>query len=103
MYLTVSDFSQTSNIPYFRWFCGTDFSLLSTLVEYAHQALYVLDDVEDALQRLQALQYFREEYNINDTPEEGVEIFSRFLEKHPGFVLSIDYEPMFGHFVIVYD
>ena len=72
--------------------------------EYAHYALYTRGDVEQALERIEMMQHFREEYKINDTPEEGMEILLRFTrEQQPWFMVSIDYSSTQGHFIYVYD
>lgn len=72
-------------------------------LEYAHHALVSRGNLNLALARIQGMQYFRDEYKIHDTPEEGLQLLRQFFEKHPGFVLSVDYDRNHGHFVIVYD
>lgn len=71
--------------------------------EYVQHALISKDDVEEAVEHIRSMQYFREEYNINDTPEEGEYLFRKFTEKHKGFLLSVDWDDSNGHFVVAYD
>ena len=71
--------------------------------EYAQHALVTKGDVEDALRRIQGLKDFREEYQIHDTLEEGMELLHSFSKQHPWFVLDVEYESQYGHFVCVYD
>lgn len=72
-------------------------------MEYAHHALLARGNVEQAVARIRGMQYFRQEYNIKDTAEEGIQLLEQFMRKHPGFVLSVDYDAAHGHFIIVYD
>lgn len=71
--------------------------------EYAHHAIVSRGNVQEALDRIRGMQYFREEYNIHDNPEEGLELFVAFMRKHPGFLLSVEWDANGGHFVVVND
>jgi hypothetical protein len=72
-------------------------------MEYIHHALIAKNDVAEAVRRIQGLQYFREEYRIKDTIEEGTELIRAFLKQQDGFVLTVDVDLEKGHFVWVYD
>ena len=79
-----------------------DLKPLSDL-EYVHQALFAKENTEEAVKRVRGLQYFREEYRICDHPEEGVRLIEAWMNKHPGFLLSVDVDEIHGHFIMVYD
>lgn len=71
--------------------------------EYAQHAIASNGNLESALQKVSGLQTFREEYNVRDTLEEGFQALEDFQKQQPWFVLDVEYEPRFGHFVCVYD
>ncbi|CAB9525563.1 expressed unknown protein [Seminavis robusta] len=71
--------------------------------EYVHQAIFARENTEVALARVRGLQAFRQHYKIHDTPEEGVELVNAFMNKHPGFLLSVDIDETHGHYVMIYD
>lgn len=72
--------------------------------DYTHYALVFQEDVEKALEHIRYMQYFFEEYNIrSNDPEEGTELIRQVCKMHPGFLLSVDWDEMNGHFVAVYD
>ncbi|CAB9505365.1 expressed unknown protein [Seminavis robusta] len=71
--------------------------------EYAQYALVSRGDVTDALRRIQGLQEFRDEYKIDDTLEQGMDLLRKFTIQQPWFVLDVEYEAPLGHFVCVYD
>ncbi|CAB9526069.1 expressed unknown protein [Seminavis robusta] len=82
---------------------GEDELIELTDFEYAQYALLTKGNVEDALERIEKMQAFREEYRIQDTVEEGMEIMQALTIQQPWFVVSVDYNPTHGHFVFVYD
>lgn len=61
------------------------------------------DDVEAAVRRARHLQTFRQEYDIQDSYEQGIEICQTFLRNHRGHILSIAYNASEGNYVIIYD
>jgi hypothetical protein len=71
--------------------------------EYVQHALLSKNDVEEAIEHIRSMQYFRQEYNINDNPKEGEELFRKFTQKHKGFLLSVDWDEANGQFVVVFD
>ena len=71
--------------------------------EYAQHAIASQGNLEKALLKVSGLQTFREEYNVKDTLEEGLQALEEFQKQQPWFVLDVEYEPQFGHFVCVYD
>ena len=72
--------------------------------EYAHYALITRGNVEEALRRIEMMQHFREEYKIADNSDEGIEILMKFTrQQQPWFMVSVDYSPNHGHFILVYD
>lgn len=71
--------------------------------EYAQHAITSRGDTNKALIKVVGLQQFREEYNVLDTLEEGMRGLEAFQKQQPWFVLDVEYEPQFGHFVCVYD
>ncbi|CAB9526068.1 expressed unknown protein [Seminavis robusta] len=82
---------------------GEDELIELTDFEYCQYALVTKGDVEDALERIEKMQAFREEYQIHDTAEEGMEILRAFTIQQPWFMVSVDYNPTNGHFIAVYD
>ena len=70
---------------------------------YVHHALIAKSDVAAAVRRIHGLQFFREEYRIKDTVEEGMELIRGFLKQQQGYILSVDVDVSNGHFVWVYD
>ena len=71
--------------------------------EYVHHALIAKEDCEGAVERIRGLQYFREEYKITDSVEEGVQLLQQFLKQQENFLLTVDIDREKGHFVWVYD
>jgi len=70
---------------------------------YAQLALIDGDDIEKALERLHHMQYFKQEYAINDTAEDGNQIFREYLRLLPKFHLCFTYNHDGGNYVVVYD
>lgn len=71
--------------------------------DYVQNSLIAKDDLESAMDRIRGIEIFREEYNINDTVEEGIALITQFLKQQPAFILTVDLDPEKGHFVFVYD
>lgn len=69
--------------------------------EYVHHAFVARDNIGSAVERIRGLQFFREEYHINDTVEEGMELIHAFLAQQPKWLLTVDIDPEKGHFVYV--
>ena len=62
--------------------------------EYAQFAMVLKDDLEEALHRIQGLQYFKQEYKIHDTIEEGMAILKAFHQQQPFLVLDLSHLPL---------
>ena len=71
--------------------------------EYVHQSLHGKGDIEAAVARVRGLQHFRQEYRISDTAAEGIQLIEAWMSKHPNFLLSVDIDEVYGHFVMIYD
>lgn len=59
------------------------------------------ESIDMILHRISMMQSFREEYQIDDTPEQGVELISQCMQEHPGHLLSIEYIPEQNNFLVV--
>jgi len=70
---------------------------------FAHVALIDGDDVEVALNRLRHFQLLREEYQLQDTLEEGMEIMRAFFTKQPNAILNVSYNAIDRNYVYIYD
>lgn len=72
--------------------------------EYAHYAIVTKGQVEVALKKIEMIQSFRDEYHIEDNPEEGMDILQKLtIILQPWFIVALDYAPSQGHFIVVYD
>ena len=71
--------------------------------EYAQHALVSMGDAATALQRIENLHWFRDEYGIDDTPEQGVQCLHQWMNLQPGFLLRIDVCPDTGEGILVAD
>ncbi|CAB9521444.1 expressed unknown protein [Seminavis robusta] len=71
--------------------------------EYSQYALSTKGNLENALDRIEKMMYFQEEYNIIDTVEEGMALLEAFSKLMPWFLVSVEFAPEFGHFVSVLD
>lgn len=60
-------------------------------------------DMDDVEQRAQALQAFREEYNVMDTYQDGCRALERFQEKCPLLFLHFGFSVPDGTYLFVYD
>ena len=70
---------------------------------YAQLAIVCHDNVDDAVQRAQALQHFRQEYAIADTLSEGYRAIKDLVELFPGAFLSNYFNEEVGIHVLVHD
>lgn len=61
-----------------------------TDLEYAQYALVSQNDVDDALRRARGLQLFRQEYGINETLDQAMELINALIIQQPGMLLSVD-------------
>lgn len=72
--------------------------------EYAHYALSLGSEPMDKIfSRIYKMQCFRREYQINDTVEEGVCLMRELMLKQPGYILSVDFSPKYGTYIIILD
>ena len=72
-------------------------------VQYALSLPASEEPISTVLEYAYAMQSFREEYRIQDTLEEGVELFREHLNQHPGFFLAVEYVPNPGNFIAIDD
>ena len=47
-------------------------------------------DLDETLRKIRGLQVFRQEYQINDTLEQGIDLLHALLQQQPGMLLSVD-------------
>ena len=85
------DETQWANALKLRVEASEDIQNLSDY-EYAQFAIHSQGKLRGALSRIQGLQAFREEYNINDTVEEGIELLRAFQEQQSWFLLDVNYD-----------
>lgn len=72
--------------------------------EYVQYALCTEGETMDKImQRMEVMEAFRQEYSIQDTKEEGVELLSQLMQEHPEFVLSLDYVTCSKNFLTIFD
>jgi hypothetical protein len=72
--------------------------------DYVQYALCTDNEtLEEVLQRMEKMQAFRQEYSIQDTLEDAMDLLTQTQEKHPGYVLSIDYVPTSRNFLTVFN
>jgi hypothetical protein len=69
-------------------------------MEYAQHAILAKGDVNLALSRIQGLQYFREEYHIDNSPSQCVNYLNQFMMLQPGAILNIDICPDTGEGIL---
>jgi len=75
-----------------------------TEYDYAQAAIAIGDqDMEVILDRLYKLQAFRQEYKIYDTAEEGMTLIYKLMMIMPGYILSVDFAPRYGSYIVVFD
>lgn len=72
-------------------------------MEYAQQAIVAHGDTSLALQRMQGLQRFRDAYQINDTPDQGLYYIREFIRLQPAALLHTDICPLTGEGVLAWD
>ena len=72
-------------------------------MRYAQLALIDGDDVDRALERIRHFQLFKDEYQLQDTVEEGNRIMKAFFDKHPNTVLTVSYNAIDGNYMYLYD
>lgn len=73
--------------------------------EYVHLAIACppQEDLDKILERVYLLQCFRDEYHLSDTVEDGMDLIREFLEQQKGFMLSLDFSPSQGSYIMVSD
>jgi hypothetical protein len=79
-----------------------EFSNLSDM-EYAHHAIVVMGDFNLALSHIQAIQTFREEYQVDNTPSQCDRYLRQFMALQPGVVLNLDICPDTGEPLIAFN
>lgn len=70
---------------------------------YVQLAIICRDNVTDAAQRCYAMQHFREEYKILDTPQEGRRYVEWLVRLHPKHICSFGFSETVGTNVFVHD
>ena len=72
--------------------------------DYAQCAITMgTQDLEVIVDRLSKLQAFRQEYKIMDSVEEGISLIYKLMELMPGYILSVDFAPRYGSYILVSD
>ncbi|CAB9519164.1 expressed unknown protein [Seminavis robusta] len=72
--------------------------------EYVQYALTNLNEtVDQVLERVYLMQCFRQEYRINDTPEDGVEFIHKLSLMCPGLLLAVDPLPFQHNYTAAVD
>jgi len=71
--------------------------------EYVQLALVDGENVESALERIQVLQYIKQEYDIRDTYQEGCHVWHRMVQLWPTAILSFAYYHERESYMIVGD
>ncbi|CAB9519162.1 expressed unknown protein [Seminavis robusta] len=72
--------------------------------EYVQYALTNLNEtVEQVLERVYLMQCFRQEYKINNTPEEGANFLHNFSIMCPGLLLGVDHLPLQESYSVAID
>ncbi|CAB9505645.1 expressed unknown protein [Seminavis robusta] len=72
--------------------------------EYVQYALTNLNEtVEQVLERVYLVQCFRQEYRLNDTPEEGAEFLRKWSLMCPGLILAVDHLPIHKNYTVTID
>ena len=69
----------------------------------AQLALLEGDNIEAALERAHGLQMFRQEYDIQETLDDGVRCFTGLIDLFPRFHLCFTYSAEQGNYVFIYD
>lgn len=70
---------------------------------YAQFAIVCQNDVDDAIQRAEGLQVFRQEYGVLDTYEQGRVALERWIQLLPNFYLSFGFNQEDGMYTAVMD
>jgi hypothetical protein len=68
-------------------------------MEYAQHAILAMGDLNLALCRIQGLQCFRRDYQVDNSPSQGVKYLKQFMILQPGAILNIDICPDTGEAV----
>ena len=61
---------------------------------FAQQAIVAQGNVAEALVRIEGLQHFYEEYNIDHTLEQALYYMREFMLQQPGYLLHLDVSPL---------
>jgi len=61
-----------------------------TDMEYAEMALVTRGNTEEAFKRIQGLQTFWRDYQVDHSPEQGVHYLQALMELQPGMILHLD-------------
>jgi hypothetical protein len=72
-------------------------------MQVAHQAIVHQGNVFNALLSIKALHEFRRIYQIQDTPEEGLQTLQALSEQQPGFFLDLETNPQTQETSLVVD
>ncbi|CAB9516621.1 expressed unknown protein [Seminavis robusta] len=70
---------------------------------YAQLAIISRGDLEDAMRRAIGLQRFRQEYNIHDTQEAGIQCLQRMTQLFPRHLLSFSFSQIEGTYLLIHD
>jgi hypothetical protein len=72
-------------------------------MEYAQQAIVAGGDLHLALRRMEGLQRFRDTYQIDDTPTQGLYYIQEFIRLQPSALLHLDICPLTGEGVLAWN
>lgn len=72
-------------------------------MEYAQHALASEGNIDQALRRIEHMQWCKEEYKIDDTPEQGRQCMMELMRAHPGFFLQLDIDFDTGEGIVATD
>ena len=70
---------------------------------YAQLAIITRGNLEDAIRRVTGLQYYRQEYNILDTLQDGCRQMKKMIDLFPRQLLSFSFSVNEGTYVLIHD
>ena len=71
--------------------------------DYARFALASTGNLQEALRCMKRMQWFRQEYSIDDSVEQGMYYLERFFRLQPGFILKLDIDPETSEGILTFD
>lgn len=74
-----------------------------TDMEYAQYAIITQGDIPKALTKLYGFQVFREEYGVDNSVEQAIEVLAEHFRQQPGYLLHLDVDPATNEPCVVMD